>query len=136
MASLDRSAAALRADWQATGAADRAPRLATFGGGRTPYLLPDVYVFEALVSYRSQCSFMPHHGLWADYVHLLVLADAPPLHGLPQPWPGRYWRVAVERFAFNGVPQEVRLFRNLAPLAGRPLPARVHGPCPPVRLPA
>ena len=63
-------ATAIRDHWPRTGlAASRAPRVLVSAGGLLPFLLPDAYVLEQLVSYRHRCrvSLEP----LADYLQVI-----------------------------------------------------------------
>jgi len=63
-------ATAIRDHWPRTGlAASRAPRVLVSAGGLLPFLLPDAYVLEQLVSYRHRCR-VPLEPL-ADYLQVI-----------------------------------------------------------------
>lgn len=65
---------AIRKHWSGTGLSSvRAPRLLVSTGGLLPYLMPEAYVFEQLVSYRHDCKAALEP--LADYVQAIFPSD-------------------------------------------------------------
>jgi hypothetical protein len=65
----------IRRDWATRArSTDRAPRMLVLTGGLLPYLLPDAYTLERLVSFRHACA--PDLRLMADYEQVVYPRDA------------------------------------------------------------
>jgi hypothetical protein len=89
-----------------------------------PYHLPDAYVFEQLVSYRSRCR--PDTRRAADYLHVIWPAFGPVSRQLP---PGSTTRrVASTAIEFNGRTEHVEVYFQPR-AAPNPLPPRLGGDC-------
>jgi hypothetical protein len=126
-------AAAIRAHWQRQPESARRPlRLDTHAAGVLPYLLPDAYVYEQLVSFRRGCPRpawirpSPYAGS-ADYI--LVTA---PLAGtieqqLPKP-EGAYEVVSEGDFALEGFHNRMIVYFQRDP-APNWLPPTLDAPC-------
>ena len=132
MGSLERAAADIRTDWNARydGAPPRPPRIWTFAAGLMPYEYPDAYIYEALVSYRKECSLRYHKALAADYIHVFNDHGRTEAEIVPRWAPGRYEVVARYTYFFDGRETDFIVFHNTDPRPN-PLPARIHDPCPP-----
>jgi arabinofuranosyltransferase len=107
------------------------PRLATYAGGYVPYKLPDVYVFDMLVSYRKKCTEQ-HTGFatyfaYSDYFQVIL------------PWQQRAMDMAgltkdsleiihSYKGTIEGEEQSFILYYNKLPLQN-PLSAFVNGEC-------
>lgn len=76
MEELEDAAAVTHEHWQAHGRPGESPALCTFAGGLLPYRLPDFYIYEVLVSYRSGQPWTDN-GEEADYYHFMVPKGAP-----------------------------------------------------------
>ena len=72
LATAQGQADAIRKHWASTGAT-RAPRVVVSTGGALPYLLPEAYVLEHLVSFRHHCK--PALEPLADYAQVIYDAD-------------------------------------------------------------
>jgi hypothetical protein len=132
IAALSQAATAIDKDWRTQSPEEpRPPRVVTFAAGLLPWLLPEAYVFEALVSWRRACPPEPRqHALVADYVHLMTPWFGTLEEQLPGP-PERWETVWQRTELFDGERQTWMVVRNRNPESGA-LPVYVDGPC---RLP-
>lgn len=69
LAAVERQAPAIAAHWARHGTPGRAPRVMVSTGGLLPYLLPEAYTLEKLVSYRPHCEIALEP--LADYVQVI-----------------------------------------------------------------
>jgi len=131
LAAVSASAQDIDAHWRGVPSRDRAPRLLVMTGGILPYLLPDSYVLESLVSYRHQCK--PELYRFADYVQVVHKAGESiqlPLDGANrEPWQ----RISAHAFTVRGLHRdpidavvEIWFRQNHSPLT---LPPDIDGPC-------
>ena len=131
---MRRNAEDVRSHWNSLGK-DRPPRIWTFAAGALPYVYPEAYIFEGLVSYRHLCPSsepgrMPDWRVWrmhADYIHVFTRHAA--LRRSLAPVHQRQVRlISNQPIHFNGRDEALLVFFNPAP---RPniLPARVNEPC-------
>jgi hypothetical protein len=124
------SAKDIDAHWRTVpDAGQRAPRLLVMTGGTLPYLLPDAYVLELLVSYRHRCK--PELYPLADY--LQVVHKQNESVSLPNAGGEQWKRVSSHPFSARGLEAnaidgvvEIWFRRNHSPLT---LPADINGAC-------
>ena len=132
LAAVRTSANDVDAHWRTVPyAKDRAPRLLVMTGGTLPYLLPDAYVLELLISYRHRCK--PALYPFADYLQVVHRENEPiklPGSGVDA---GEWERISSHRFSAQGLEKapidgvvEIWFRRNHSPLT---LPADINGAC-------
>ena len=74
LATAEPQATAIREHWPRTAlGSSRAPRVLVSAGGLLPFLLPDAYVLEQLVSYRHGCRIAPEP--LADYLQVIYVEE-------------------------------------------------------------
>lgn len=128
---VEAQASDLEQHWASANPPPRAPRMLVLTGGRLPYLVPDSYVFEKLVSYRHACR--PEVAAAADYIQVVYPESEVGSVAAERERQGRQL-VSHRSFAATGfrdapVTINVELWYRLAdgPI---PLPGRVGGACP------
>jgi len=129
LATAQWQADAIRKHWASTGTT-RAPRVVVSTGGALPYLLPEAYVLEHLVSFRHHCKAALEP--LADYAQ--VIYDADTVETVAQER-GRQQREVVARFTVHAdglrekpMPLVIEIWHRAMP-APNPLPSRVREPC-------
>ncbi|HTP97737.1 MAG TPA: hypothetical protein VMN56_00340 [Casimicrobiaceae bacterium] len=131
LATAEGQAEAIRKHWAATGAAStRAPRVVVSTGGMLPYLLPESYVFEQLVSYRHRCK--PALEPLADYAQVIYdETNAEAIEGERI----RQGREVIARFTLTAdglrakpLPLAVEIWYRPS-RAPNPLPSKAGEPC-------
>jgi hypothetical protein len=109
----------------------RQMKVVTFAGGYLPWRLPDAYLYETLVSYRSECpaekKLFQRFAAASDYIHIIF-----PLHGNPDTVLGHplsYFQiVSSQNFALLDKEETIYVLWNPAPEA-LSLPTYVNGSC-------
>ena len=132
LAAVRASATDIDAHWRTLPySKERAPRLDVMTGGTLPYLLPDAYVLEPLISYRHRCK--PELYPFADYLQVVHKANEsiqlPNAGSDAGPWE----RISAHSFAAQGLQKdpidavvEIWFRRNHSPPT---LPTDINGPC-------
>ncbi|MBP6335285.1 MAG: hypothetical protein KA444_07420 [Bacteroidia bacterium] len=107
------------------------PKVVTFAGGYLPWRVPDAYVYETLISYRSQCPIdrrlYERFASASDYIHIIF-----PLHGTPEKVLGHplshYEIVSSERTILDSKKETVYVLWNQWPVEME-LPKYIDGSC-------
>jgi hypothetical protein len=103
----------------------RSPRVSTFAAGALPHHYRDAYIFEPLISYRSNCT--TETALSADYIHLLAPTLAAAAVQLPKPM-DHYQVISDRTIRFDGALRHFLVLHDPEP-APNPLPGTMHGKC-------
>jgi len=75
LSALEYNADTIVAHWRVSPSTDQRPlRIATYAGGLVPYLIPDAYVYEGLISYRKHCA-----RRWSEFANYTMILY--PRHG-------------------------------------------------------
>ena len=129
LATAPGQADAIRAHWATTGEA-RAPRIVVSTGGILPFLLPEAYVLEHLVSFRHACK--PALEPLADYAQVIYVADTADMVARER---ARQQRDVVARFTMEAdglrdrpMPLVIEIWHRKSALAN-PLPSGIREPC-------
>ncbi|MFO1305781.1 MAG: hypothetical protein U1F54_18795 [Burkholderiales bacterium] len=131
LATAEGQANAIRNHWAAADlGVTRPPRIIVSTGGRLPFLLPDAYVFEQLVSYRHECK--PALEPLADYSQVIYDANESTEVARQRVLQGRE---VVARFELEAsglraepLPLVIEIWYRAAE-APNPLPPRLSGQC-------
>jgi hypothetical protein len=129
LATAQGQADAIRKHWASTGEA-RAPRIVVSTGGALPFLLPEAYVLEHLMSFRHDCK--PLLEPLADYAQVIYVADTADTVAHER---ARQQRDVVARFTMEAdglrdrpMPLVIELWYRKSSLPN-PLPSRVREQC-------